>query len=150
MIYLKKLARLYNINVNRITRNYYYTMPEKYFNSFYHANSQLYECVNYYLHTAYEIVCNDLIEEMRKRKNYKQLANENIIRRSILNIIDSIDNCNDLIDVHLPIKLNNGTYKVIRGFRAHHGLYHLQRPCLGGFATFKICIIKFNRESIFV
>lgn len=125
---LTKFARLRNASIYCKNVRYNYTMPERYHNSFYHANSQLFECVNYYLHTAYEVVYKDLVNDLRKSKSIK----DNLATKSIANIINCLENCNYLMDVHIPIKMNNGTYNVCRGFRAHHGLFHLQRPCLGG------------------
>lgn len=114
------------------TRRYYYSMPEQYYHSFYNANSQLFECINYYLHGAYEIVYKDLVKEFMKRRE----CQENLARKSILNSIKCIEHCNHLLDVHIPVKMNNGSYEIVRGFRAYHGLYNMKRPSLGGLSVY--------------
>lgn len=109
-------------------KRFYYYMPATYLNSFYNANATLFECFNYFLQSAYEMIAKDLVLELMKRNQTK----EHVAKKSLLNVINCLEHCNSVIDIHLPVKMNDGAYRVVRGFRAHHGLFHTQRHCLGG------------------
>lgn len=48
------------------------------------------------------------------------------------NIVESIDQCNSIIDVRFPVKRQTGNLEVVRGFRAHYGEAIGNSCCLGG------------------
>lgn len=129
--------------LNFLREKCYYAMPKKYFDSFYNANASLFECFHYYLHSAYEIAFKDLIIDLKKRHNLQ----ESVAIKSILDVIKCLENCNSFIDLHIPVKMNNGTYKVIRGFRAYHGLYNLENPSLGG-KLIQLIWFLFSRKDL--
>lgn len=108
-----------------------YQIPERYQNSFYLANSALFDSVNWFLHRAYEVFFPALKERFTQVEFNKSLSDDEIVEK-IQTIAQVLDQCNSVIDVRFPIRRDNGKYEVIRGFRAHHGLSSGCTGCLGG------------------
>lgn len=118
----------YLYHTNSIVKRWCYTMPKKYADSFYLANAQLFDCVNWFIHKAYEVVYEDLVCKAMQITSIDSKK----ARRAVCNAITYMEYCNNFIDVNLPMRLENNTFDVVKGFRAQHGLYYMQRPCLGG------------------
>lgn len=108
-----------------------YQIPDKYRNSFYLANSSLFDSINWFLHRAYEVLFPSLIKKLRLIDS-NRLLSDNEIAEKIENIVQVLDQCNSVIDVRFPIRRDNGQLEVIRGFRAHHGLFTGYKGSLGG------------------
>lgn len=65
------------------------------------------------------------------------------IHDKLENIVESLDQCNSIIDVRFPIRRENEKLEIVRGFRVHYGEGVQNAPCLGG----KILIC---REIMFI
>ncbi|CAH1128682.1 unnamed protein product [Ceutorhynchus assimilis] len=108
-----------------------YDIPERYRNAFYLANASFFDSTNWFLHSAYEVVFPFLKNSYRH--NVKPLGiSDSKIHAKLENVIESIDQCNSIIDVRFPLRRENGNLEVIRGFRAHYGESIQNTPCLGG------------------
>lgn len=106
-----------------------YEIPEVYRNCFYLANAQFFDSTRWFLHRAYEVVFSDLVEELKDREpSFTDEQAQNKIR----NLIEILDSENIVVDVHYPIKLKDGNFSLIQGYRTHHGQYKNNNPCLGG------------------
>lgn len=110
-------------------RAYKYEMPEHIRNSFYLANSSCFDNANWFIQQAYEVVFNDLVDELKDRD---PRLNPEEARTKVLNILKVLEWCNVVIDTHYPVKLKNDNLQVIRAYRAQHGKYKSNLPSLGG------------------
>lgn len=109
--------------------NVIYDIPEQYRNSFYLANASFFDNINWYLHRAYEDVFPHLVSNLM---SIEPSYSESQAATTIINIINSMDRCNELLDINFTIRKKNDQVHVLRGYRAHHGLAFLNKPCLGG------------------
>ncbi|KAH1012784.1 hypothetical protein HUJ05_011880 [Dendroctonus ponderosae] len=109
-----------------------YDIPERYRNAFFLANAAFFDSTNWFLHRAYEAVFPILKNSYRE--HFQSLhVNDSNIHEKLENIVESIDQCNSILDVRFPVKRENGKLEVIRGFRAHYCEAIGNTPCLGGF-----------------
>ncbi|KAL1491454.1 hypothetical protein ABEB36_012052 [Hypothenemus hampei] len=108
-----------------------YEIPERYRNSFYLANAALFDSTNWFLHKAYEATFPYLKNTFRHHRK-QQMASDMKIHEKLENLIDSLDQCNSIIDVRFPVQKENGKLEIVRGFRAHYGETVRKSPCLGG------------------
>lgn len=108
-----------------------YDIPERYRDSFYLANASFFDSSNWFLHRAYEVVFPTLKKNYRTTFQDRDVC-DGKIHAKLENVVESLDQCNSLIDVRFPVRRENGDYEVIRGFRAHYGETVRQTPCLGG------------------
>lgn len=67
------------------------------------------------------------------------------IHDKLENIVESLDQCNSIIDVRFPIRRENGKLEIVRGFRVHYGEGVHNAPCLGG----KILVCFFRKLNVF-
>lgn len=81
--------------------------------------------VEYYYHTAMEKVENSLLESLRPVYKTDEGANKRL--RSIKSVLSAPANT---IEVTFPIRMDNGEYKIITGYRVHHSTH--RQPCKGG------------------
>lgn len=108
-----------------------YEIPERYQNAFYLANAALYDSTNWFLHRAYEVIFPKLKADLAKLEIYKNISDNEAVEK-VEEVIKILDQCNSILDVRFPVKRDNGSYEMIRGFRAHHGLSAGYTACLGG------------------
>lgn len=108
-----------------------YEIPERYQNAFYLANAAFYDSTNWFLHRAYEVVFPKLKTDLAKLEICKNASGDEVADK-VENIIEVLDQCNSIIDVRFPVKRDDGTYEIVRGFRAQHGLSAGYISCLGG------------------
>ncbi|KYB25039.1 glutamate dehydrogenase, mitochondrial [Tribolium castaneum] len=106
-----------------------YEIPDRYRNSFYLVNAAFFDQVNWYLHHAYELCFPKLVTQL---KNLQPNLTDPQAVQKVHQVIKILDQCNSVLDIRFPIKLENGTKEVVRGFRAHHGLYSGFGTCMGG------------------
>ena len=106
-----------------------YEIPERYRTSFYLANAALFDQVNWFLHRAYEISFPRLVADLRDRE--PKLSHVDAAER-VETVIQILDQCNSVIDVRFPMQREDGTKRMIRGFRAQYGLYSGFNTSLGG------------------
>lgn len=117
-----------------------YEIPEVYKNCFFLANSSFLNNVNWFVQRAYEVVFNDLVEELKSRE--PSLHNPRAIER-VLNIIKIFEPCSAVVDINYPVKRENGYYSVIQAFRVQHGRCRNDVPCLGGSYVYVFCYFSF-------
>ncbi|KAJ8933397.1 hypothetical protein NQ314_014037 [Rhamnusium bicolor] len=108
-----------------------YEIPERYRNSFYLANAAFFDSTNWFLHRAYEVIFPTLKKRLSELEPYT-LQSNNKVAEKVEQIVRILDQCNSVIDVRFPFKRDDGSYEVVRGFRAHHGLTTGYASCLGG------------------
>lgn len=142
-IYFKKVFNKKFTNIflqkRNASKHYHYDMPDKYKNCFYLANASFFDSTNWFIHNAYETVFSDLVEELLLREPYfsqKEAVN------SVKSVISELEPVNELIDINFTLRKSNTKAEVIRGFRVHHGMNHMNRPCLGGNCLFKYFCFK--------
>ncbi|KAJ8918047.1 hypothetical protein NQ315_011503 [Exocentrus adspersus] len=115
----------------QIPRKLPYEIPERYRNAFYLANAALFDSTNWFLHRAYEVAFPTIKKKLANLESYKNYSNDEIAEK-VEEIITVLDQCNSIIDVRFPVKRDNGSYEMVRGFRAQHGLTVGYQSCLGG------------------
>ncbi|KAF7268816.1 hypothetical protein GWI33_018163 [Rhynchophorus ferrugineus] len=108
-----------------------YDIPERYQNAFYLANAAFFDSTNWFLHRAYEVAFAGLKNNYRNRFQNRPVSDVKI-HAKLKNVINILDQCNSIIDVRFPIRLENGNLCLVRGFRAHYGENIANTPCLGG------------------
>ncbi|KAF2902449.1 hypothetical protein ILUMI_03737 [Ignelater luminosus] len=109
------------------SQKYEYEIPDVYRNAFYLANASLVNYTNWFVHNALRVIYHEIITELKAKGH-----NINEAIKKINSIINIIEPCNHFIDVQFPVKMEDGQYEIFRGFRAEHGVYIRDRPCLGG------------------
>lgn len=134
----------YTLNL-RYTSQFTYEMPEHIRNSFYLANSSCFDNANWFIQQAYEVVFNDLVDELKDR--YPRLNTEEA-RKKVLDILKVLYPCNVVVDIHYPVKLKNGNVEVVRAYRAQHGKYKDDVPSLGGKMLLLIILILFCKYAV--
>lgn len=113
-----------------LTRKLPYEIPEKYQNSFYLANASVFDNINWFLHRSYEILFPTLRATLQNSPDAKLTVDESIDKLN--GIIRILDQCNTLIDLRFPVKRDNGSYEVVRGYKGQYGMSTGQLPCFGG------------------
>ncbi|XP_030752617.1 glutamate dehydrogenase, mitochondrial-like [Sitophilus oryzae] len=108
-----------------------YEIPERYQNAFYLANAAFFDSTSWFLHRAYEVAFPALKNDYRSRFKDEAVGDRRV-HEKLENVIEVLDQCNSIIDVRFPIRKDDGTLELIRGFRAHHGENIARSPCLGG------------------
>ncbi|XP_050303514.1 glutamate dehydrogenase, mitochondrial-like [Anthonomus grandis grandis] len=108
-----------------------YEIPERYRNAFYLANAAFFDSSNWFLHRAYEVYFPAIKNLFRQNIDEKGISDAKL-HSKVENIVESLDQCNSIIDVRFPIRRENGMLKIIRGFRAHYGESVQHAPCIGG------------------
>lgn len=106
-------------------------MPEILKNSFYMANASSYNNCNWFVHRAYQMIFDDLVEELKTKKSSDTV---NAVE-TVLDFIKITEPCNAVLDLRYPVKRDYGGHSVIRAFRVQHGRYRDDIPCLGGAST---------------
>lgn len=81
--------------------------------------------IEYYYHSAMATVENSLLESLRPVYKTDEGANKRL--RSIKSVLSAPANT---IEITFPIRMDNGEYKVITGYRVHHSTH--RQPCKGG------------------
>lgn len=108
---------------------YVYEMPEALKNCFYLANASLFDNTNWFIHRAYEVIFQDLTEEVKNRE--PSLDAVKAVDK-VLNFFNVIQPCSAVLDLRYPVEKTNGQHSIVRAFRAQHGKYRAGIPCLGG------------------
>jgi len=83
-----------------------------------------FEMVEYYFHRGCEMVQDTLIEEMKDRISLQDKRNRTT---GILKIMEP---CHHVLEVAFPVKRDDGSFKMIQGWRAQHSLH--RTPTKGG------------------
>jgi len=89
-------------------------------------NPGFFEMVEYYFHKACLMAEDNLIDEHMKKM---RLSREQKIEKCH-GILRLIEPCAHVLEVNFPLVRDNGTYEMIRGYRAQHS--HHRTPCKGG------------------
>lgn len=84
---------------------------------------KFFDMVEYFFHRGVQVAEEQLIADMGG--NSKE-AN----RKKAKGILLMMESCNSVLEINFPIKMDNGEYKMIHGYRAQHSLHRL--PCKGG------------------
>jgi len=92
------------------------------------AEPEFLEMVSIYAQNAHQITLKKLLSE--KPAPGKKPEDQEIRRKSITGILDTIKPTNAALAVTFPLKRENGEYEMIKGYRAQHS--HHRLPCKGG------------------
>lgn len=130
-----KPSGLRSVSTNKTSVKLPYEIPERYRNAFYLANASLYDSTNWFVHRAYEVVFQKLKSGLLKLEPYNNQHADRATEK-VEEIIKIMDQCNSIIDVRFPIKRDDGSHEIVRGFRAQHGLSAGYMSCLGGRLSF--------------
>ncbi|RZB41592.1 ELFV dehydrog domain containing protein [Asbolus verrucosus] len=89
---------------------------------------QFFDMVEYFFHKACVLVEDKLVEDLAKVKGSRcTLAQRKARVKGILTLLEQ---CDYFLEVSFPIKRDNGTYEIIRGYRAQHSSHRM--PMKGG------------------
>jgi len=83
-----------------------------------------FESVEYFFHRGCQIVEDQLVEEMKERIPLDDK------RKKVKGILKIMEPCHHLLEVHFPVKRDNGSYEMIQGFRSQHSSH--RTPTKGG------------------
>ncbi|XP_046392878.1 glutamate dehydrogenase, mitochondrial-like [Ischnura elegans] len=89
------------------------------------ANPKFFEMVEYFFHSACEILEEKLIEDLKAPKTTDEQRKQKV--RGILKIIEP---CHHVFETIFPLRRDTGAYEMITGFRAQHSSH--KTPCKGG------------------
>lgn len=79
--------------------------------------------VEYFFHRAVQVAQENLIEDMKG-------SDKKVNRKKAKGILQMMSSCNGMLEVNFPIKLDNGEFEMIHGYRAQHSLHRV--PTKGG------------------
>lgn len=122
-----KLFRISQIKY-RNTSTLYYEIPERYRDTIYLSNASLFDSSNWFVHKAYQKIFPEIVNDLSESANIQQ---DDAVEQ-IFNIINIIDQCSSLIDIRFPVKRNDGTLELIRGFRSTFNEVSGFYPYIGG------------------
>ena len=88
-------------------------------------NPAFFNMVEYYYHRACVLAEDRLIKDMAKMR-----ISEEEKRKKVHGILSIIEPCSHVLEVNFPLLRDDGTYEMIRGYRAQHS--HHRTPCKGG------------------
>lgn len=83
-----------------------------------------FESVEYFFHKGVQTVEDQLVEEMKDRISIDDK------RKKVKGILKIMEPCHHVLEVHFPVKRDNGTYEMIQGFRSQHSSH--RTPTKGG------------------
>lgn len=83
-----------------------------------------FESVEYFFHRGCQIVEDTLVEEMKDRISLDDK------RKKVKGILKIMEPCHHILEVHFPVKRDNGNYEMIQGFRSQHSSH--RTPTKGG------------------
>lgn len=97
------------------------------------TDPNLADMVKYYYHLAAEKMEPTLVKELEKK--YPKMKEKRRMARveAILNLIGIVQTC---VEVNFPIIRDDGTYEILKGYRAHHLKHRL--PVKGGMLSTKL------------
>ncbi|GJQ86633.1 Gdh [Trypoxylus dichotomus] len=104
-------------------------LPPEYEDMQENDNRTFWDMVQYNFHKARVVVEQKLIENLNHRRNQIPLP-ENKRRVKVRNIMAYLENCDSLLEMHFPVKRDNGTYQLIKGYRTMHKCHKM--PVIGG------------------
>jgi len=85
-----------------------------------------FEMVEYFFHKSCVLIEDDLIDKYMS--NSRAPREEKI--KKVHGILDIIEPCAHVLEVNFPVQRDDGSYEMIRGYRAQHS--HHRSPCKGG------------------
>jgi len=88
-------------------------------------NPAFFNMVEYYYHRACVLAEERLIKDLAKLR-----ISEEDKRKKVHGILSIIEPCSHVLEVNFPLLRDDGTYEMIRGYRAQHS--HHRSPCKGG------------------
>ncbi|XP_030752630.1 glutamate dehydrogenase, mitochondrial-like isoform X1 [Sitophilus oryzae] len=91
-------------------------------------NPKFFDMVEYFFHKACVLVEDKLVEDLSKVKGSKLTLEQR--KEKVKGILTHMEHCDHIIEVAFPIKRDNGSYEIIKGYRAQHSTHRL--PCKGG------------------
>jgi len=83
-----------------------------------------FESVEYFFHRGCQVVEDQLVEEMKERTTLDEK------RKKVKGILKIMEPCHHILEVHFPVKRDNGSYEMIQGFRSQHSSH--RTPTKGG------------------
>lgn len=92
------------------------------------TNPKFFAMVEYFFHKACQHLVGPLTDEIGKVRGSKLTEQER--RTKVLGILKKLEICDYVLEVSFAIKRDNGSYEIIRGFRAQHSTHRM--PCKGG------------------
>lgn len=70
-----------------------------------------------------------LIEQLKDEKGVQKASLETRTYK-VKGILNLIEKCTHVLELHFPLKRDDGSYEMLKGFRAQHSVHRL--PCKGG------------------
>lgn len=101
-------------------------IPEHLKNMETEKNPKFSDMVQYFYHKAVQI-CEPNLQEFLKDHTWLSDDQRKERAKAVINVMSTNANT---IEVTFPVKLDNGTYEIITGYRAHHNIHKL--PVKGG------------------
>ncbi|CAG0921335.1 unnamed protein product [Notodromas monacha] len=103
---------------------YHHKIPERLKHVPDASNPLFFDMVEYFFHRGWQVIEDQLIDAMVNVKG----VDDN--RKMVKGLLTIIRPCAALLEVHFPLKRDDGSYEMIQGFRAQHSQHRL--PCKGG------------------
>lgn len=111
------------------TRNYAdHKIPDRLKDIPTHPNPKFFDMVEYFFHKACMIVEDKLVEDLAHQKGSR--LDLEARKAKVKGILTVMEECNHVLEIAFPIKRDNGTYEIIKGYRAQHSSH--RQPCKGG------------------
>ncbi|XP_022910231.1 glutamate dehydrogenase, mitochondrial-like [Onthophagus taurus] len=104
-------------------------MPEELANIDEEADPAFYSMVQYNFHKARLVVEKKLVESLKKIKGQPPM-NEECRKAKVKNVMTYLEQCDSMLEINFPIKRDNGSYEMIRAYRAMHKCHKM--PTKGG------------------
>lgn len=92
-------------------------------------NPNFFEMVEYFYHRARMFVEKKLIEQLKDEKGVQKPSLETRTYK-VKGILNLMERCTHVLELHFPLKRDDGSYQMLKGFRAQHSVHRL--PCKGG------------------
>ncbi|KAI4463374.1 glutamate dehydrogenase [Holotrichia oblita] len=105
-------------------------------------NRSFTDMIQFNFHKARVVVEQKLIENLKHQKNTRPL---NMIerRRKVRNIMSYLEHCDSILELNFPIRRDDDTYEIIKGYKAMHKCHKM--PVAGGLRFDK----SVTRDSMF-
>ncbi|CAG0880646.1 unnamed protein product [Cyprideis torosa] len=85
---------------------------------------KFFSMVEYFFHRGWQVIEDQLTEELKSKETLEQK------RLKVKGILGIMEPCHNVMEVNFPLKRDDKSWEMIRGYRAQHSLH--RTPCKGG------------------
>lgn len=137
---LHLLACRSSIIYNQPRRHGSHQMPERLKGIATATTPNFYEMVEFNFHVAAKLVEDKLVQDLVCTKGVR--ISEKHAKSVVRGVLDLLCDCVAILEVHFPIKRDDGRHEVIEGYRVHHSAH--RQPVKGG-TRFSMSV---NRDEV--